>query len=71
MDKLWLQVSSLLPPGSCPKRLSRIGFSNLAARRFFIEYIAISRSRAFRKTICAQEKVATNLYEYALGGARG
>ena len=32
--------------------------------------LANSRSRAFRKSICAQEKVPTNLYEYALGGAR-
>ena len=32
--------------------------------------VANSRSRAFRKSICAQEKVPTNLYEYALGGAR-
>ena len=31
---------------------------------------ANSRSRAFRKSICAQEKVPTNLYEYALRGAR-
>ena len=30
---------------------------------------ANSRSRAFRKSICAQEKVPTNLYAYALGGA--
>ena len=28
--------------------------------------VANSRSRAFRKSICAQEKVPTNLYEYAL-----
>ena len=32
--------------------------------------VANSRSRAFRKSNCAQEKVPTNLYEYALGGAR-
>ena len=32
--------------------------------------VADSRSRAFRKSICPQEKVPTNLYEYALGGAR-
>ena len=30
------------------------------ARRFFIEGFANSRSRAFRKSICAQEKVPTN-----------
>ena len=32
--------------------------------------VANSRSRAFRKSICAQEKVPTNLHEDALGGAR-
>ena len=32
--------------------------------------VANSRSRAFRKSICAQEKFPTNLHEYALGGAR-
>ena len=31
--------------------------------------VANSRSRAFRKSICPQEKVPT-LHEYALGGAR-
>ena len=37
LDKPWSQVPSLLPPGSCLQFLSRIGFSNPAARRFFIE----------------------------------
>ena len=32
--------------------------------------VANSRSRAFRKSVDAQEKVSTNLYEYALGGIR-
>ena len=36
----------------------------------FSSSVANSRSRAFRKSICPQEKVPTNLYEYALGGAR-
>ena len=36
----------------------------------FIECFANSRSRAFRKSICAQENVPTNLFEYALGGTR-
>ena len=65
LDKPWSQVSSLLPPGSCLQFLPRIGFSNPAARRFFIECCC-----AFRKSICAQEKLPTNVYEYALGGAR-
>ena len=73
LDKPWSQVSSLLPPGSCLQFSSRIGFSNPTARRFFIECcltVANSRSRAFRKPVYAQEKVPTNLYKYALGGAR-
>ena len=37
LDKPWSQVSSLLSPGSCLQFLSRIGFSNPTARRFFIE----------------------------------
>ena len=49
--------------------LSRIGFSNPTARRFSLS-VANSRSRVFRKSICAQEEVPTNLHEYALGGAR-
>ena len=34
----------------------------------FSSRVANSLSRAFRKSICAREKVPTNLYEYALGG---
>ena len=40
LDKPWSQVSSLLPPGSCLQFLSRIGFSNPTARRFFIALCA-------------------------------
>ena len=36
----------------------------------FSSSVANSRSCAFRKSICAQEKVPPNLYEYALGGTR-
>ena len=55
LDRPWSQVLSLLPPGSCLQ---------------FSSSVANSRSRAFGKSICAQEKVPTNLYEYALGGVR-
>ena len=68
-SRVWSQVSSLFPPDYCLQFSSRIGFSNPTARRFSSS-VANSRSRAFRKSICAQEKVSTNLYEYALGGAR-
>ena len=37
LDKPWSQVSSLFSPGSCPKFLSPITFSNPTARRHFIE----------------------------------
>ena len=37
LDGPWPQVPSLLPPGFCLQFLSRIGFSNPTARRFFIE----------------------------------
>ena len=67
LDELWSQVSSLLPPGTCLQFLSRIGFSIPTARRLSSN-VANSRFRAFRESICAQEKVPTNLYEYALGG---
>ena len=64
-------MSSLLPPGSCLPFLSRIVFSNPTARRFFIECVANSRSRAFRKSICAKQNLNEFLRdEYALGGAR-
>ena len=49
-------MSSHLPPGSCLEFLSRIGFSNPIARRFFVGCCYFPRSRAFRKVICAQEK---------------
>ena len=36
----------------------------------FSSSVANSRSRVFRKSFGAQEKIPTNLYEYALGGIR-
>ena len=60
------------PRLSCVRFFIAIGFSNPTARRFLYRVLlANSRSRAFRKSIfCAQEKIPTNLYEYALGGTR-
>ena len=69
LGKPWSQVSSRLPPGSCLQFLSCIVFSNPTARHFSSS-VANSRSRAFRKSMCAQEEVPTNLYENALGGIR-
>ena len=36
----------------------------------FSSSVANSRSGAFRKSICAQENIPTNLYVYALKGTR-
>ena len=59
------------PPRYLPSFLSRIGFSIPTARRFSSN-VANSRSRAFAKTSQSvhQQKVPTNLCEYALGGTR-
>ena len=58
------------PPGTCLQFLSCIGFSIPIPRRL-PSNVANSRFRAFRESICAQEKVPTNLNEYyALGGTR-
>ena len=53
--------------GSCLHFLSRIGSSNPID---LTSIVANSCSRVIRKTICAQERVPTNLYEYALEGIR-
>ena len=56
--------SSLLPPGSCLQFLSRMGFSNPTARRFFIECCELTLPR-FPQSICAQEKsprIYTNMH---------
>ena len=64
-------VSFPFPPGTTYLQFSsRIGFSVPTAVRRLSSNVANSRSRAFRESICAQEKVPTNLYEYALGGTR-
>ena len=62
LDKLWSQVSPLLPPSTCLQFLSRIGFS-IPTAHHFSSNAANLRSRAFRESICAQENGPTNLYE--------
>ena len=64
-----LRCRPFSPPGTCLQFLWRIRFSITTARRLSSN-VANSRFRAFRESICAQEKVPTNLYEYALGGTR-
>ena len=57
------------PPVLAFDFLSRIGFSNPAARRFFIECCYLTLSRFPRINLCTR-KVPKNLYEYALEGIR-
>ena len=59
----------LFPPGTGLQFLSRIGLSIRTARRLSSN-VANSSFRAYRESICAQEKVPANLCEYALGGTR-
>ena len=65
-------VTSVVP--SSPRFLPSIFIAHRVQQSqcssVFQSSVANSRSRAFRKSICAQEKVPTNLYEYALVGAR-
>ena len=63
------QVSSLLPPVLAFDFYRAQGLA-IPLLVDFSSSVANSRCRAFCKSICAQEKVPTNLYEYALGGAR-
>ena len=79
LDKPWSPVSSLLPPGSRLQFSSRILVGSAipllvdfsSSECMYVVVAKLSHSRAFRKTICAHEKVLTNLYEYhALGGIR-
>ena len=69
LDKPWSQVSSLLSSGSWLQVLSRIGFIDHTARRFFrvllTHALALSASQSLHK-----KKSPRNLYEYALGGVR-
>ena len=60
----------VFPPILSLQFVSRIRSSILTAHRCFIERLANSRSRDFRESICPQEKLPTNVYEYALGGIR-
>ena len=59
-DKPWSRASSLLPPGTCLRFLSRIGFSIPTARRFSSS-VASSRSRAFCQSFFYARKSS---YEY-------
>ena len=69
LDKPWSQVSSLLPPGSCLQSLSRIGFSDPTARRFFIEcllthFLALSTGQFVLKK--KSQRMYTNMHSAGL-----
>ena len=70
LDKPWSQVSSLPPPGSCLRLLSRMGFSNPTARRFFIECCELTLPRFPQVNLCTRKSLHEFVREYALGGAR-
>ena len=57
LDKPWSQVSSL-PPRFLPSTFARIGFTNQQSHCWsnFHRVLLNSRSRAFRKSICAQKR---------------
>ena len=58
-----------LPPGSCLQFFIAHRFQQSHCSSIFHRALLThSRSRAFRKSLCAQEKVPAYLYEYALGG---
>ena len=68
LDKPWSQVSSRLPPGSCLQFLSRIGFSNPTARRFFIECCS-THALAFPASQFEHKKKSPRIYtSMHLGG---
>ena len=60
----------LSAPGYCLQFVYRTYGLAIPLLVDFSSNVANSRSHAFRNSICAREKVPTNLYEYALGGAR-
>ena len=55
-DKPWSQVSSLLPLGSCLNFYLAYGSAIPLLVDFSSSVVANSRSRVFRKLICAQQK---------------
>ena len=74
LSRFWtsggLRCRPCSPPGTCLQFLSCVGFSIPTARRLSSN-VANSRFRAFRESMCAQEKVPTILSStrtYALRG---
>ena len=62
LDKRWSRVSSLLPPGSSRNFLSRTGFSNPTARRFFDECCKLTLSLSASQFV-HKKKSPHELYE--------
>ena len=69
LDKPWSRVSSLSsPPGSCLQFLSRIGFGNPTARRFFIKCCQLTLSR-FSQVNFVRKKKSPRIYTSMHSGA--
>ena len=62
LDKPWSQVSSLLPPGYFAFNFYGAQGSAIPLLVDFSSSVANSRSRAFRKSVWAQENVPTGIY---------
>ena len=68
LDKLWSQVSSLLPPGMCLQFLSRIGLSIPTARRLSSN-VANSRTFALSASQFVHKKKSLRIYSsITMGG---
>ena len=67
LDTPWSQVPS--PPRFLPSIFIAHRVQQSRCSSIFNECCCLTLSR-FRKSICAQQKVPTNLYEYAVGGIR-
>ena len=70
LDKPRTKLSSLPPPVLAFKFYRAQGSAIPLLVDFSSTVIANSRSRVFLKSICAQDKVPTNLFEYAVGGTQ-
>ena len=61
LDKPWSHVSSFLPPGSCLQLVSRRGFSNPTARRFF-HRVSLTHALALSASQFVHKKKSRRIY---------
>ena len=62
LDKPWSQVSSLLPPGSCLRFLSRIGFSNPTHCSSIFHRVLLSHALALSESQFVHSKKSIRIY---------